>query len=671
MRCFQAAALASSALASLSFVAAPAIAQTNNSAQAAAQFGARETVLQISLSPDGKRVALIQPSGARGTQLFIASIDNGIPAPIFSSSGNPDQLTDCHWSTNARLVCQLYLVLNDGSNNRGFIRTFAVDADGKNLKMVSAQVNPRALYIAGNGGGVIDWLGDGESNGNSILMTRAFVPESTSGTLLANDREGMGVERVNTLTLQRNIVEKPRADAVEFYSDGHGVVRMIGYNPKSGTGYDSNKINYYYRKPNDSTWLQFGTLELAGGKTIGFNPYAIDRTLNVAYGFDVSHDRTALYRISLDGNMTRELVYERPDVDVDGLVRIGREKRVVGVSFATDRRQNVFFDPELKKLGQGLSKALPGLPLVYFIDASADEKQLLLWAGSDVDPGHYYLFDKTTKKLGEVMPKRAELAKTPLAKVKAITFPAADGTQIPGYLTLPPGSDGKNLPAIVMPHGGPGARDEWGFDWLAQFFANRGYAVLQPNFRGSSGYGEGWFKDNGFKSWRAAIGDVNDGGHWLNSQGIAAPGKLAIVGWSYGGYAALQSAVLDPTLFKAIVAIAPVTDLEQLRTEASHFTNGALVSAFIGQGPHIREGSPAQNAGRITAPVLMFHGDKDQNVEIAQSRTMARSLRGAGKKVELVEFKDLTHSLSDSAVRTQMLAKSDMFLRQSLGLAAQ
>ncbi len=655
--------------AGLALLAAPASAAADTAAEAAAKFGARETIQQISLSPDGKRVAFIQPAGPRGARLFVASVDNGVPTSILSSSGNPDKLSECHWSTNVRLVCQIYFVLNDGSDNRGFIRMVALDADGKNLKMISARTNLRATYVAGNGGGVIDWLGDGDKNGNTILMTRAFVPEDTAGTLLSNQREGLGVERVDTMTLQRGIVEKPRGDAAEFYSDGHGVIRLVGYNPKTGTGYDSNRISYFYRKSGESTLLPFGTLQTVGGKTIGFNPYAVDRTLNVAYGFEASGGRLALYRVSLDGTLAHELVYARPDVDVDGLVRIGRERRVVGVSFATDRRQNVFFDPELKKLGQGLSRALPGLPLVYFIDASADEKQLLLWAGSDVDPGHFYLFDKTTKKLGEVMPARAELAQTTLAKVTAVTFPAADGTKIPGYLTLPPGSNGKNLPAIVMPHGGPGDRDEWGFDWMAQFFANRGYAVLQLNFRGSTGYGEGWFKENGFKSWRTAIGDVNDGGHWLSSQGIAAPGKLAIVGWSYGGYAALQSAVLDPTLFKAIIAIAPVTDLEQLRTEASRFTNGAAVSDFIGQGPHVREGSPAQNAGRIAAPVLMFHGDKDQHVQIEQSRTMASRLRGAGKKVELVEYKDLTHSLIDSAARAQMLGKSDAFLRQSLGLS--
>jgi dipeptidyl aminopeptidase/acylaminoacyl peptidase len=219
-----------------------------------------------------------------------------------------------------------------------------------------------------------------------------------------------------------------------------------------------------------------------------------------------------------------------------------------------------------------------------------------------------------------------------------------------------------------MPHGGPGARDEWGFDWLAQFFAAKGYAVLQPNFRGSTGYGDAWFQKNGFQSWKTAIGDVNDGGRWLVQQGIAAPDKLAIVGWSYGGYAALQSAVLDPALFKAIVAVAPVTDLETLRGEAKPFTNFPLVDRFIGHGDHVRDGSPARNAKAIKAPVLMFHGDMDQNVGIGESRLMADKLRDAGGKVELVEFKGLDHQLDDSKARAAMLGRADAFLHASLHL---
>jgi dipeptidyl aminopeptidase/acylaminoacyl peptidase len=253
-----------------------------------------------------------------------------------------------------------------------------------------------------------------------------------------------------------------------------------------------------------------------------------------------------------------------------------------------------------------------------------------------------------------------------MGAMKPVSFPAADGTQIPGYLTLPPGSNGKGLPSIVLPHGGPSARDEWGFDWLVQFFVARGYAVLQPNFRGSAGYGSAWFGRNGFQAWKTAVGDVNDAGRWLVSQGIADASKLAIVGWSYGGYAALQSQAVDPSLYKAVVAIAPVTDLEQLRQDARPYTSYSLVDRFIGRGDHVRAGSPAQQVGSFAAPVLLFHGTLDQNVAVIHSRKMADRLKTAGKTVNYTEFDGLDHGLADSLARTNMLKEMDSFLSSAM-----
>ncbi|WP_156351366.1 alpha/beta hydrolase family protein [Sphingomonas sp. Leaf25] len=633
-------------------------------------FGARERISDVALSPDGARVAMVMANGTRGQVVTVFDIGGDTQRSILSSDGDTDRIGGCHWSAVRRLVCTIVLRSETGTGALMFTRMVAIDADGGNMKLLSARSSTSALGLMQNGGTVIDWLADGSGDaaGGNVLMTRLIVPEASTGTHLAESRSGLAVERVNTITLKRTTVEQPRAESGEFITDGHGVVRVTGIQPQGSSGYNADRIVYSYRKPNSREWLPLSTLMLNGSASSGFNPYAVDRDLNVVYGFDQHQGRQALFRIKLDGSMQRELVHADPQVDVDGLVRIGRQNRVVGVSYATDRRQTVFFDPDLKKLGASLARALPNLPLVSFVDASADERKLVLFAGSDVDPGRYYLYDKDSRKLSELLPLRPELAAVTLAPVRAVTYPAKDGTMIPGYLTLPPGSDGKGLPAIVMPHGGPGARDEWGFDWLAQYFAQRGYAVLQPNFRGSTGYGDAWFQKNGFQSWATAVGDVNDGGRWLAAQGIAAKDRLAVVGWSYGGYAALQSPVLDPDLFKAIVAIAPVTDLETLRGEHRNFVDYPQVDAFIGRGPHVRAGSPAQNIAAIRAPVLMFHGDRDDNVGVGESRLMAARLRAAGKPVDYVELPKLDHQLRDDNVRADMLSRSDLFIRKALGL---
>lgn len=644
--------------------AEPGQAQTADASAIA--FGAREDVRQVSISPDGKRIAMVRALAGAGSAVFVADTSAATAFKnVLTSSGRPDQIVSCRWSTSDRLLCNVSSMMLQNGTRLAFTRVVTLNADGTDLKRLSGETRNSVDGPAQFGGNVIDLLGDDGRSG-AVLMTRDFSRQQTTGTLLSATGAGLGVERVDTATLARELVERPSERVSEYITDGHGVVRIMGTQSASDSGLLKGRTSYFYRKPGERNWLPLSVVTSGGGIENGFAPWAVDRDLNVAYGFDAHDGRSALYRLALDGSLKRELVLDNPNVDIDSLVRIGRQNRVVGASFVTDKRQAVIFDPPLKALTAALSRALPHQPIIDIVDASADEQRLILFAGSDVDPGRFYLFDRPSRKLAEILPVRPLLAGTTLAPVKPITFRAADGTMIPAYLTLPSHGAAKGLPAIVLPHGGPGDRDEWGFDWLPQYFASQGYAVLQPNFRGSTGYGSSWFQKNGFQSWRTAVGDVNDAGRYLLSAGIAAPGKLAILGWSYGGYAALQSAVLDPDLFKAIVAVAPVTDLETLRSEHRNYTDYSLVDAFIGHGVHVRDGSPAQNAARLKSPVLLFHGDLDQNVGIGESRLMASRLRGAGKAVELIEFKGLTHQLDDSDVRAQMLAKSNAFLRATL-----
>jgi len=576
--------------------------------QAATIFGIRENIQQASLSPDGALLATIEPVGARGAVMRVLdlTVPDSKPVAIAASKGDPERLQWCKWSGSRRLLCSIFGVVPLGNGDLGNIsRLFALDADGKRMQAIKLPGSgENALNYRLFGGSVLDWSTgrDGE-----VLMLRRYVPESSTGERTAQTKDGLGVDRVDTISLKSTAVESARRANEEFISDGQGHIRIRGFDPAlTFDGLSSGRIRYQYKGADSKEWQTLGDYDSATGQ--GFNPYRVDPTLNVAYGLKKLDGRNAAYSVSLDGQNSEKLLLARSDVDVDGFVTIGRNARVVGVSYTTDKSEVFYLDPELKRIGASLSRALPNLPLIHFTDSSQDERKLLLWAGSDVDAGRYYLLNRDTREMAELASSRTFLVGRTLAKVQHIEFQAGDGTKIPAYLTRPAGSEGRKLPAIVMPHGGPSARDSWGFDWFAQFWVNRGYVVLQPNFRGSDGYGDAWFQANGFQSWETAIGDVADAGQWLVSQGIADPAKLVVSGWSYGGYAALQAAAVRPDLFRAVIAIAPVTDLARLKEEWSGWSNYRITRDFIGSGPHIEQGSPARQAARIKAPVLMFHG---------------------------------------------------------------
>ncbi len=658
------AALAASSAALVAGLSVQASAETIE--ETAARFGARESILDISLSPDGNKIAYIAPYGTSGEALYVVDLaGDATPQAILTNSDVMTDIARCRWASDARIVCNAYVVDNAAGTLLGFTRMFILNSDGSNIQSLTRSASSRAMGINQFGGAVLAL--EIRDEPGKLLMSRELLAEVDIGTRTANKDAGLAVEEVDIETLRSRRVEQPNEEAIGYIADETGVVRIMSRIPPDTHGNMGERVHFYYRTGDSDKWLELGQSEIDAQGNANFVPVAVDAASNRAFVFEKTNGFDALYAISLDGSMKREQLLARSDVDVDQLVRIGRKGRVVGASYATEKRVVEYVDPELKRLAAGLAKALPGKPQIGFAGASADESKLLVVASSDVHPGMTYLYDKGTGQLSELLPIRAPLADREMGQMKPANFTASDGTAIPAYLTLPAGaSSAKGLSAIVLPHGAPSARDEWGFDWLVQFFAARGYAVLQPNYRGSSGYGAAWFGKNGFQAWRTAVGDVNDAGRWLVSQGVDSS-KLAIVGWSYGGYAALQSQVLDQNLFKAVVAIAPVTDLEQLRQDARPYTSYALVDRFIGRGDHVRAGSPAKNVDRIIAPVMLVHGTFDQNVDVAQSRLMERELEDQERSVRYLEFKDLDHSLDDSAARRQMLTEIDGFLAASLG----
>lgn len=644
--------------------AAPAQAADPALIATAKAFGTRQATQSMDISPSGRWLLEIASGPRRSSVLRIIDGQSGSTRSILKSEGEPESIYWCGFATDTQLICKYGAFMKIQGDIVGFTRLMAVSSDGKTVKQLGQRDSSKQETYRQFDGSILDWLPD---QPGSVLMARNYVREvGTIGSHIADSRSGLGVDRIDLNSLKVSQVEKPREEISGYRTDGRGNVRVAEFSETSNSsGQLTGRLRYRYRKAGSREWVPLGEYNVTNGS--GIFPLAIDAGSDSLYFLQKTNGRDALYRMRLDGSGATNLVAANDKVDIDSVVRFGRGQKIIGYTYIDDRRRTVYFDPEYLKLATGIAKAIGNEPLVTFAEASADGNKLLVFASGDRQPGAYYVFDRKTKQLAEAGLARPPLEGRALASVKPIGIPAPDGTTIPAYLTLPPNRSGKNLPTVVLPHGGPSARDEWSFDWLAQFLAARGYAVIQPNYRGSAGYGDKWLGDNAIRNWRQAIADVSASARYLVGQGIADANRLAIVGWSYGGYAALQSAAVEPMLYKAAVAIAPVTDLSLLKQQAEGFTNAGLVKEMVGSGEHLRDGSPLRNAAAIRVPVLLAHGDMDANVGINHSDRMHSALTKAGVKSELMRFKGLDHQLDDSDARVQMLARIDEFLGSAIG----
>jgi dipeptidyl aminopeptidase/acylaminoacyl peptidase len=245
-----------------------------------------------------------------------------------------------------------------------------------------------------------------------------------------------------------------------------------------------------------------------------------------------------------------------------------------------------------------------------------------------------------------------------------VSYRARDGASISARIFLPAIKQHRPLPAVLFTGADSGDTDTLGFGWLAQFLAARGYVVIEPQYRGFGG-NDSWFNSIGFKGWRTSVEDIAAATEYAVSQGIADPGRLAIIGWSHGGYAALLAAEGSPSTYKAVVAIAPITDLKAYKDDWAAYTSGKRIADAVGSAAI--DGSPVQGAAHIQSPVLLIHGTLDYDERVTQSRLMEHALQKADKQSELLELNGLDRDLEDGDARTQMLLKIGKLLERTIG----
>jgi len=371
----------------------------------------------------------------------------------------------------------------------------------------------------------------------------------------------------------------------------------------------------------------------------------------------------------------KEVLYTNDTYDLAGVWYSEKEKKLLGVSYEGHKgTTRHFFDREAGELFGRMERHLRGYELGIVGSDKAEDKYIV-YAGSDRTAGAYYIYDVATDTMTKLADLRPWIKQEEMAEMLPIEYTARDGERIEGYLTLPVDRtlrNAKNLPVVVNPHGGPWARDSWGFNPEAQFLANRGYAVLQMNFRGSTGFGRR-FTEIAFGKWGQEMqDDITDGVNWLIGKGIADPARIAIYGGSYGGYATLQGIVKDPDLYACAIDYVGVSNLFSFLNTIPPYWKPLLDQMYemVGnpetQQEMLRENSPALNAGRIKTPLLVVQGANDPRVNINESNQMVEALRARGVEVDYMVKDNEGHGFHNEENRFDFYRAMEKFFGKHL-----
>lgn len=596
-----------------------------------------------SLSRDGKRIAYTGRAGDKRA-LMVLDLERRTNKAILAAEEGTFQIRWCRFKSDTRILCGL-IGVNDtrGKNPYALTRLIAIDADGGRYKVLIQRHGNATEQFQDD---ITDW----RINDPKTVYIQVS-PEGVNSPF--PDLYALDVE-----TGLKRLVQKQRYPIRDWYSDAQGVVRY------GGGCDDRGRCEYVTRAKAEDPWQVLSRWEAYKNQgdfsVLGFGPGG--DTLLVT---ELHEDRLAVFQLDLAGKADKELVFSHPKVDVGGVIRWPVGGAIAGFWYTAERSHREVFDPEAAAVYDLVGKSLPGTENTI-VSTARDNKLLLVAAGKDVAPTTYYLLDLERKSLSKLGALRPDIDSASLGEMKPVQIKASDGTVLPGYLTLPPGKADEKVPLVVYPHGGPHARDEWGFDPVVQLMASRGYAVLQVNFRGSVGYGRAWY-EAGLRKWGTVmVDDIIDSTRWAVAQGFVDPERICIVGWSFGGYAALMAGVRTAELYRCVGSIAGVADLKALRRQEWRFYGGgAAADATIGADlDDLTADSPLKSARKMRAPVLLVHGSSDIPVDADQSRRMAGALNE--RLEELVIIEDADHGLSRSAWRKALYEKLDGFLKKHL-----
>jgi len=607
-----------------------------------ATFFAEPEISQLQFSPNGRFLAALVPVAHR-RNLVVMDLEK--KTKLLVTKLTDEGIVEYRWANDDRLL-------------------FARDEGGQ---------EHYGLYAVNRTGGVVDRLAyNGDQAATSRInfrfggLIRRDRKHANKFFVLMYDsiRDRPDVALMDVRSGHYSVLVRNPGSVVEWLMDSNDVVR-------AGVGREGDQISVLYRDRDGEDWR---TLTSFLAETRGWLPLAFDqdnRTLFVATNLEgrtvgISRYDPVTGRF-LDSRVT-DKTYDVISESYGTILTRSISREAIGVRYEAEKPRTVYWDPVYQRRQAALERSLPGMT-VEQEDVSDDGSKIVVFASSDREPGVYFLLDK---RLEQMAVTRPAIEPDQMAEMRPIQYTARDGLVIHGYLTLPRGRAAKQLPLVVNPHGGPySIRDTWHFNPEVQFLANRGFAVLQMNYRGSGGYGLE-FQQSGYQKWGLEMqNDITDGVHWAVREGIADPQRVVIDGASYGGYAAMAGLVFTPELYCAGINYVGVVDLPLHWNYTTYISpqERFLFNRWFGNAESLavlrrwHDTSPVNFADRIRVPVLMAYGKNDPRVRIDQCYAIEGALKKAGREFELLIEKDEGHGFHKEEKNIEWYTRVDAFLK--------
>ena len=585
------------------------------------------------LSPDGKKIAYMKPweEGNRMMNVYIKTIGDNQEKRITNASNR--SLYGYFWLNDDRIA---YVQDKGGDEN---IHIYAVNIDGTNDLDLTPFENIQAR--------ITDDLDED--------------PDHMIVSINNRDPRVHDAYRLNVNTGQLSLIAENPGNIMGWMTDNDGKLRIA----LTSDGVNSSIL---YREEESDPFLPILTTNFKVSVSPLFFTFD-NKELYVSS--NRNRDKSAIYKFDLNTAKETDLIFEHDEVDVSGLIRSKKRKVLTAVSYYTDKRKIHFLDDWREKLQNNLESKLKGVE-VAISDISKDETKAIIVTFSDVSRGTYYYYDIEKDELTKLADLSPWLDPNHMSEMKPIKYTSRDGLTINGYLTIPKGSNGKNLPVVVNPHGGPWARDRWGFNPEIQYLANNGYAVFQMNFRGSTGYGrEFWEKS--FKQWGKTMqDDITDGVQWLIKEGIANPDKIGIYGASYGGYATLAGLTFTPDLYACGVDYVGVSSLFTFMESMPPYWElyREMMYEMVGHPEKDKEllasSSPLMHVDKIKVPLFIAQGANDPRVKKTESDQIVEALKQKGIDVPYMVKDDEGHGFYNEENRFDFYREMSAFLEKHL-----